>query len=415
MRIENVRVEDSSEAKKLVAEIVWEQAEKKNFEMSFVIPAKATVKLQVCAEPFVLAAFTRAFDAGERRLQCDMPVAAGLLDGMRSAISVLKFWHAEKFGCLPVPQLDIESRREARFDNYKRKSTAFYSGGVDATHLLMANSDQYDSNSVGCISHVLMVHGLDIGKSEKNKQQSVFDAFVRNSEPFLQSRKVDAIPLTTNLRHLDPRLRYFLELGIGFDLAACAAVFAHEFSHVAIATAGERLSLAVQNPASAHPIIHHLLASMEQSIITPHVEVSRLERVRRICSDDTAMSSLRVCFHSSDEALNCGHCEKCLRTMVAIEVAGGDCEQAFPCKPMPSAIRKISLSSEAGAAMWKELLQKVAESDRQAFVPEIKGLLRRWYWSRSVGQVRATLADFDSRYLFGVLHKGKSAIDTVRG
>ena len=48
--------------------------------------------------------------------------------------------------------------------------------------------------------------------------------------------------------------------------------------------------------------------------------VSRPTKVRRLVEAGVDLNELRVCNRFTD--FNCGRCEKCLRTMVALEVMG---------------------------------------------------------------------------------------------
>jgi len=51
-------------------------------------------------------------------------------------------------------------------------------------------------------------------------------------------------------------------------------------------------------------------------------EVSRVDKVAAISRSEVVLRTLRVCWENRGGAYNCGRCEKCLRTMVALRLAG---------------------------------------------------------------------------------------------
>ena len=51
-------------------------------------------------------------------------------------------------------------------------------------------------------------------------------------------------------------------------------------------------------------------------------EYDRLGKVRALANDDLALRYMRVCYQNPEQGTNCGRCEKCLRTMVALRLCG---------------------------------------------------------------------------------------------
>lgn len=74
------------------------------------------------------------------------------------------------------------------------------------------------------------------------------------------------------------------------------------------------------------PIIMPLLSPDGLDIICDGAQYSRTEKTERIMNLPLAQKHLNVCVNSSDEhvdATNCSFCPKCLRTMMALDSAGG--------------------------------------------------------------------------------------------
>ena len=86
------------------------------------------------------------------------------------------------------------------------------------------------------------------------------------------------------------------------------------------------------------------------------MELNRVERLALISQYPVLLDNIRVCWMDS-AAYNCGQCEKCLRTMVALEGLGAlqHC-RAFPAKSAdPTLVRRVCID-EHTAPLWKELM-----------------------------------------------------------
>jgi len=65
-------------------------------------------------------------------------------------------------------------------------------------------------------------------------------------------------------------------------------------------------------------------------IIHRDLELSRMEKIKLVADWDVALQNLRVCLANVKDRLNCGKCEKCVRTMTALVAIGAlDKTKAF--------------------------------------------------------------------------------------
>lgn len=389
MLIEDICKIVKGDQQELRATIYWEDNPFAPFDMYFSIPMESQLQLEPLADPFVLACYTRAFDNGERRLACQSPVSEGLPAAMRSALAILKYWNRDIFAEYSVPELELSTRTEQLPG--ERGIAAFYSGGVDSTHLLLKNAHENLPGTAGRINHAIAVYGLDMGKSPSAAQESVFSEFLSNAAPLFTTLGLLATPLRTNLRHLDPRLLHFAELGAGFDLAACAMLFAPQVRGFLIANPGEPLTQTVQSPHSVHPIIHQCLSSGDVHVRAPYIEVSRPDRIREISNSIEALRALRVCFFSEDQALNCGSCEKCVRTMLALHINDISTHHAFPTELTPELVRGAYITSTAVAQMHEELLHFLEERGDHELAAAERRILRSWRVRNALATARSAV------------------------
>jgi hypothetical protein len=73
--------------------------------------------------------------------------------------------------------------------------------------------------------------------------------------------------------------------------------------------------------ATTHPVLDYRF-STERTQIVHYGDANRLDKVARVAGSKVALDTLRVCHHDGELDENCGRCEKCLRTMLQLHVAG---------------------------------------------------------------------------------------------
>jgi hypothetical protein len=105
----------------------------------------------------------------------------------------------------------------------------------------------------------------------------------------------------------------------GSALATVALLLSPRFHKVYIPGT---LTYAHLVPLGSHPILDPLWSTEDVSIVHDGCEAARLDKIAEIASSATACRWLRVCWIDEGGAYNCGRCEKCLRTMVAMKALG---------------------------------------------------------------------------------------------
>jgi hypothetical protein len=87
-------------------------------------------------------------------------------------------------------------------------------------------------------------------------------------------------------------------------------------------------------PHGTHPCLDHHYATEAVAVRHAQIALSRFEKTRIVAEWEDALSVLRTCFyHRIPDAgrINCGECEKCLRTMLALVALGKlDRASTFP-------------------------------------------------------------------------------------
>jgi hypothetical protein len=148
---------------------------------------------------------------------------------------------------------------------------------------------------------------------------------------------IGLIPVYTNLylnyRSEDAKdnFRFWLNELQGAVFAALAHAFAGRFTVLSIASSHDVRDLA---PYGTHPLLDPYYSSSDLRIRQDGIALTRLEKTKLVAEWDVALQYLRVCNiykRYRSDMLNCGRCEKCLRTMLALLALGKlDQTRSFP-------------------------------------------------------------------------------------
>ncbi len=189
-----------------------------------------------------------------------------------------------------------------------RERTALcFSGGVDAFHTLLA-ADQH-------IDTLVYVVGYDVSHRDRRRAASV-TALLRTVAAASGRRSV---VVTTNLRRhpllkATPWLRAF-----GGPLAAVGHLLGGATGRILLSSDG----LGFEHPeVGSRPSTDPLHSSARLTVEHVAPTVTRLDKITRLAGEPLVQQHLRVCWQNTGSRLNCGRCEKCIRTMLALETCG---------------------------------------------------------------------------------------------
>jgi hypothetical protein len=122
----------------------------------------------------------------------------------------------------------------------------------------------------------------------------------------------------------------------------------------------------------SHPLTDPLLSTDATRVVHDGLEL-RSEKVRYLVAAGAPLADLRVCNRFS--SYNCGVCEKCLRTMVALELYGGDCA-ALPRLKL-AAIDTVEFRNVLEVSLWADNLAAAERLGRADIANPVRRLLRR--------------------------------------
>jgi hypothetical protein len=237
-----------------------------------------------------------------RPLRVAGAISPRLLNTLPAIQQIFRSWDG---GCRLTPVEAVPRQQPESAAGANR--ACFFSGGVDSFYTVLKRREE--------ISQLIFVHGFDIPLKAPQLRANVSSAIHRAAAELGKT----VIEVETNLREFSDRYVSWEHYN-GAALASIALILAEQFSRVYAASTHP---FAAPFPWRRHITIDPLWSTEQMQFINDDgQEVPRAAKVAYIAQFDVAMRSLRVCWENRGESYNCGECEKCLRTMIALQVVG---------------------------------------------------------------------------------------------
>jgi len=250
-------------------------------------------------DSFVVAATPIAMRTGNA-LATDGPISPRLLGGLLSAQRILNGWYPE------LRQIAVSGPPAPARVASRRGVASFFSAGLDSFYSALRHRERLDA--------LIFVHGFDVRLDDLSYRERVARV-VRRAAAALE---LPLVEVETDVRQsARPYTRWGAQYH-GALLASIALVLENRFSEVVIPASAPATLL---HPWGSHPDLDPLWSSDTVEVIHDGA-VTRGEKLALITDSQVALDNLRVCFQVGTERLNCGKCEKCLRTMVGLRIAG---------------------------------------------------------------------------------------------
>ncbi|NLE44666.1 MAG: hypothetical protein GX620_08080 [Chloroflexi bacterium] len=413
MRIENLRAENSDNRARVAATIVWEDCDRAPQEVYYETTHEFGQYLACDPHAFLTGSLLPAIRCGERRIAVDEPICPELRTGLAAATAWLKQWS------LLEGSIQIETRGDIRYpQNGRTRAGAFLSGGVDSLAILHCNRADFPPDHPSSIRDALFVHGFDMGGLEGTDDElTSYELALDALRPVAQDAGVNLIPVRTNVRHLLDDVQFWIYQFHGAALASVAHAFSGRLSCVSIAS--DR-SIADLRDKSTHPLLEPNFSSANLRVNLAGLLYSRLDRVRLISDWQVALDSLRVCTMNPPGKLNCGECEKCLRTMLQLlAVDSLDKTSVFPYQDvLPEMLERLRLTDEHLDVWYGELIDPLTARGRLDLVEVIerkRSELRKHLAWQEERDWKGAVKRFDRKWLGGMLFETYKTARMRRG
>ncbi len=375
MILSNFRLREDGEHLRAEARVLWEEADQPPKTIYIETEKEFAGDINCHPHAFLTGCFIPAMHLGEKRIHLEADICPALAEGLRTAMAILQTWSG---GRLRPLALEAGKLAGARYPSKARRAALFMSGGIDSLAALRLNHQRYPKTHPGFIKDCLLVHGFDIGGVvARGMKYHVFERAKRAMAAVAADTGVSLIPVYTNIRHLCDDRDLWLTRFFGAVLAAVAHAFD---GRINLAYIGSSYDLPNLAPCGSHPLLDPEYASYDLKIRHRDVEVSRIDKIRAIADWDVALDNLRVCLANVEKRLNCGRCEKCVRTMLGLEAVGVlEKINSFEGQPVtPDLLDSFSITIRHRAHFYRELIVPLKTRGRIDLVDVIEKKLAEW-------------------------------------
>jgi hypothetical protein len=289
--------------------------------------------LRPSGSPWLVATLLPAMMTG-RTLVVDAPVSPALKEGMEQAQDVLIRWWGQRYD---LKRVTVDAPVQAPSGGGGAVA-AYFSRGVDSSFTVLEDGDG--------LTHLLYSASVDFAGDEGRRRRAL-----HATQRVAGELGLPVIPVTTNLRPFHDGYAGWVH-GYGQALAAIGHALGGLLGEVRI-SAAYRTDQGV--PWASHPVLEGPLSSESTAIRHVGSDVRRIDKVAALAGHGSLLRQLRVCIVDETDG-NCGRCEKCLRTMLELEVTGGAGQAEFDRPLSPHAVEQVRAS--AGQAIWwREVLE----------------------------------------------------------
>ncbi len=310
-------------------------------ELVFEYPLRWSDWITLRADGFVAALVLRAMTVGED-IEVRAPLSTRLVRGLHEYQQVLASWFPHR-----LTPVEIRAPLEPADPVPGGAVVTAFSGGVDSFYTLWSHAAGQEPDEGARITHALFVHGFDLPLSHTAAYEFACARFTES----LAQVGIELVTARSNIQSFVPRRDWGLFHGgamIGSTLALGGGV--RSFYVPASHTEGRLI------PWGSDPRIDPLLSTETLEVVHDGAAATRVKKTAAIGTWPPTFGRLRVCV-SSDPALpNCCRCEKCVRTMMTLDLLGVlDRQTSFPRPLVRSHIRACKYRNQSDLSFPLEI------------------------------------------------------------
>lgn len=354
-----------------------------SWEMWFVYPSDVLLPEDDDADSYLLAALLPAM-RNSHDIKVNGSVSSELLSNLCELQLVWHKWCPDLYH-----KIEIEAGQVREVDTRAPGAISAYSGGVDAMFTAYRHTNKLAGYRNQELRAGVFVHGFDIPLSDSEG----FNKAAERNLLALDDLEMPLFSVKTNIREVSSlNWEHYCGLAISSVLVG--------FKNVAgtgLIASGESYDSVVA-PWGSHPMTDHLLSSGSFKVIHDGAGYSRSEKIRVLASWPAGLKNLRVCWVGEDRGVNCGVCEKCVRTRLNFLLAGVSSPACFDGPLKPELLSSISLRSDAAKAEWCSIRDEIIKTGVGAhFLKDVEMVLSRksspkFGWLLPAGSRRRRLA-----------------------
>jgi len=309
----------------------------------------------------------------QRDVVIEGDVSAELLAATGAIMEVIQGWSSE--ADQRMRKVRLTARRVVR-ERSGTKSGLFFSGGVDSSFVLLRNLRRYPADDARSISHLVIVHGLDL----RLDQIDLFRAVLERARGVGSALGKTVLGVTTNVRQVMRDVDWG-HYACGPAMTSAGLVLEGLFHTIFVAASYTYNHL---ERWGSHPALDPLWSTESTEFVYEAGEVERPDKIRLIATEPALLRALRVCWENREGVYNCGRCEKCLRTMFDLRLCGGlKRAEEFPSRIDPADVARLAISAHV-RFFWLAILDQArAAGDMPDLVRSVERALEKGAWLES--------------------------------
>jgi hypothetical protein len=197
----------------------------------------------------------------------------------------------------------------------ERRSIALFSGGMDSSYMLLKHKNGLDGFNNTSLSAAVLIQGCDIPLNRKSE----FDEAYRKGQETCSALGIPLYRISTTAK--TQRTNWEMM----FNLIVTNVLHCFDEYQVGLFAADIDYSMFCEKDIlrwGSNPVTNAMLSSDFMDILPVGDEATRSQKALLIAQNKVMTQNLRVCWQSDRFHSNCGHCNKCVRTILNFYAVG---------------------------------------------------------------------------------------------
>src|SRR5699024_5668375 len=262
------------------------------------------------------------------------------------------------------------------------RTVSCLTGGVDSFHTLIRNELDIDA--------LMYVHGFNIPLARTD----VRDVTSAHLQDIASITGKELIEGSTNIRRFLNHAGKWPTVTHGAALSAVGHLLSGQFGRQLIPASHTYSDTFAWG---SHPLLDHLWSSNRLSTVHDGAGSTRVDKTKRVADYPAAREHLRVCWQNTGK-YNCGVCDKCVRTMVALSLSGALPDfKTFDSEITTESIRNLKISGVNSLSCVQENLDFAREQGAAEIEAALNDLVSAYETRTKAKATSASVAAFERR------------------
>jgi hypothetical protein len=308
IQVTDIRICDEGDCAVLSSQVRSEEPRLNGGELWIRYPREYRECLSVSADPWIALLLWPAMRLGHR-LVVDAEGSSKLMEAVATLMSIMHCWD-ERYR-----PIEVQTQGSLTSGDAGTAVATFFSGGVDSFYTVLKHSSSVVPAGER-LTHLISVHGLDVRLDDRTLWTRVRGR-LSDAATHLGCSWVEC---ATNLRTIVSDEMVPWQMHYGAVLAGVAMGLPGLWRKVLIPA---DQTYADMFPSGSHPLVDPLWSTESLRVVNDGAEATRIQKIQwQIAKSDAALRHLRVCWENRNGDYNCCECEKCIRTMISLKIAG---------------------------------------------------------------------------------------------